>query len=146
MTPINALITERVDTSRVGAPDVGVECAGLKNDHVDRYGNVNPQYCFERWNFHHDAWQSRLCPESSHLDAQLAILMGWRQIPGVPPSCQCSHCKGTTHHARRRSPQIMESSSFPAIVSMLQNEVRNRFSTIVEMESNRSNTIAIFTN
>ena len=42
LTRINALITERVDTSRVGAPDVGVECAGLKNEHVDRYGNVNP--------------------------------------------------------------------------------------------------------
>ena len=30
LTRINALITERVDTSRVGAPDVGVECAGLR--------------------------------------------------------------------------------------------------------------------
>ena len=69
LTRINALITERVDTSRVGAPDVGVECAGLKNEHVDRYGNLNPQYCFERWNFHQDAWQSCLCPGSSHLDA-----------------------------------------------------------------------------
>ena len=76
LTRINALITERVDTSRVGAPDVGVECAGLKNEHDDRYGNLNPQYCFKRWNFHRDAWRSCLCPENSHLDAQSAILMG----------------------------------------------------------------------
>ena len=127
-----------------GAPDVGVKCAGLKNEHVDQYGNVNPLYCFERWNLYRDVWRSCQCPESSHLDAQSAILMGWRQIPGVPPSYQGSHCKCATHNARRRIPQIMESFSFPAIVSMLKNEVRNKFSTIVEMEANRSNDMAIF--
>ena len=38
----------------------------------------------------------------------------------------------------------MESSRMPAIETMLQNEVRTKFGTIVEMEANRSNAIAIF--
>ena len=72
---IKTLISDNIDLSQIGLPDANTHCAGLQNKQAPRYSKIDPRFCMDCWNYSEGVLRSQQCPESTHLDAELAVGM-----------------------------------------------------------------------
>ena len=77
---IKSLLTDAVDWSNIGRIDFQVECSGLHCPKVSKYAEKDPEYCLGHWDYSHGAWRGRKCHHRTHLDAETAKILGWRQV------------------------------------------------------------------